>query len=694
MWNKIGPRQHQCAVCKTVLPLTDQEAAGVVYHDCMGEQSILPCTHRGAVVRSVECELCGGNKRVVPIYACNLHGECALSRTKSGNRGEVRQCLTCPSREAPPDVHDALVVEIAGPARPRPSGWNQRPEVVAAHKDLFAGKAKQHLGLTYPGGHEGRGIVTSGGGAKYFTAAYVLISVLRKLGCTLPVELWHIGRGEMDPYMRRLAEGLGDVTVRDCREVEPQPRILGGWTSKAVSIYHSRFREVLYLDADQVPTVDPSYLFDDASYQRYGAMLWPDLRNGPGYDITAAAFDACGLPVPGKSRLPHHDKPSDYRPVESGQVLVDKSKVWPELSHCLYLNEHEDFFYPSPSGQRPWYCYGDKSLWLLAWFQMHAARGNAVDYFRPPYAMPADCRWIGSRKAGAFLQRDMAGRVVFQHRVQPTSKWDLHGENPHPTGWVHAEKCDAALAELRCRWSGKVYTGDYPDPPTGFHCRMDVADVTMYQSVIYENEYRLPDRLPDGSVIVDAGAHVGSFAWAAISRGAGQVHAVEPQPENYAYLWRNLGSDARLVPYRMALWRSDRSIARGRLASDDGKWRSVNWSVVNPGDGVPVTLFPFDQFIDIVTWGGQRRIHTLKLDCEGAEWPILFTSRKLHCIDRICGEWHLAPFVDRTPDCESLVDGVTYSRESLRLHLEGEGFTVEITDNPDNGLLGWFFATR
>ena len=656
-------------------------------------QPELPCNHRGAIVRTVLCELCGGNKRVIPIYDCSLYGECALSRTKSGNRGEVRQCLVCRDRQPPEDALERLIVEIGGPFRQRPSGWNTRPDVHAAHKELFARKAKEHLSLDYPGGYEGRGIVTSGGGAKYFICAYVLVRVLRQLGCTLPVEWWHIGRAEMDPYMRRLAEGLGGVTVRDCREVQPQPRILGGWTSKVVSIYHSRFREVLYLDADQVPVRDPSFLFDEPQYQRHGAVFWPDLRNGPGYDITAEGFDACGLPAPGKSRLPHHDKPSDYRPVESGQVLIDKSKVWTELTHCLYLNEHEDFFYPSPSGKRPWLCYGDKSLWLLAWMQIHKERVREVSYYRPPYAMPADCAWIGSRKGGAFLQRDFSGQVLFQHRVQPTTKWDLHGVNHHPAGFTHVEKCNEAIAELRSRWNGKVYQGDYPDPPAGFHCRMDVADITMYQSVIYENEYRLPDKLPSGSVIVDVGAHVGSFAWAAITRGAGQVHAVEPQAENYAYLWKNLGSDARLVPYRMALWRSDRPIARGRLASDEGKWRNVNWSVLGQ-EGDAVTLFPFDQFLDVVTWGGQRRVHTLKLDCEGSEWPILFTSRRMHLIDHIVGEWHLAPFVDRTPAAESLVDGVTYSRESLRAHLETAGFTVEIIDNPDNDLLGWFFATR
>lgn len=538
-----------------------------------------------------------------------------------------------------------------------------------------------------------RGIVTSGGGAKYFTAAYVLVSVLRKLGCTLPVEWWHIGPQEMDPYMRRLAEELGGVTVRDAEQVEPRPRILSGWASKVVSIYHSRFREVLYLDADQVPTCDPTYLFDDPRYQDKGVVLWPDKLNSNGYDITSTAFAAGGLPVPGSSRLPKHNKPSDYRPTESGQVLIDKSRAWPELSHCLFLNGHEDFFYPEPRGKQTWLCYGDKSLWLLAWFQLHATRGGAVDYFDPPFAMPDDCGWTGDKKAGAFLQRDFSGKVIFQHRVLPGAKWGLHGTNHHPEDFQHADLCDQAIADLRSKWRGAVYEGNYPRPPEGFHCRLDKCDITLYQAVIFENEYRLPDAFPEGAVLLDVGANVGSFAWAAIERGAAQVHCVEPGAENFGYLLKNLGDNPRMAPYQIAAWRSDRPIGTGQLACAEGAFHNAGLSVVESADGESVTLYPFDQLVDTVTWGGQRRIHTLKLDCEGAEWPILFTSRRLHLVDSICGEWHLGPYA-RQPSAESLVEGVAYSRETLRELLERAGFEVEIKDNPADQFVGWFWARR
>ena len=50
----------------------------------------------------------------------------------------------------------------------------------------------------YPGGFKGRGITICAGGFTYFTNAWVLIRMLRKLGCELPVQFWYYGDEEMD----------------------------------------------------------------------------------------------------------------------------------------------------------------------------------------------------------------------------------------------------------------------------------------------------------------------------------------------------------------------------------------------------------------------------------------------------------------------------------------------------------------
>ena len=49
----------------------------------------------------------------------------------------------------------------------------------------------------YPDTFAGRGVVIPGVGIRYFTCARVCTDMLRRLGCTLTVELWRLGPAEM-----------------------------------------------------------------------------------------------------------------------------------------------------------------------------------------------------------------------------------------------------------------------------------------------------------------------------------------------------------------------------------------------------------------------------------------------------------------------------------------------------------------
>ncbi len=117
------------------------------------------------------------------------------------------------------------------------------------------------------------------GGARLFTCAWVEIALLRRhLGCTLPIEVWHIGSAELGPSMRNLLEDL-DVQTVDALEVGKRYTVtrLGGWELKAYELLHGPFREVLLLDADNVPVRNPEYLFDTPDYTAAGTLFWPDI---------------------------------------------------------------------------------------------------------------------------------------------------------------------------------------------------------------------------------------------------------------------------------------------------------------------------------------------------------------------------------------------------------------------------------
>jgi hypothetical protein len=45
---------------------------------------------------------------------------------------------------------------------------------------------------------------------------------------------------------------------------------------KAAAVINSSFKEILYLDSDNLPATDPSFLFETEEYKSTGALFWPD----------------------------------------------------------------------------------------------------------------------------------------------------------------------------------------------------------------------------------------------------------------------------------------------------------------------------------------------------------------------------------------------------------------------------------
>ena len=110
--------------------------------------------------------------------------------------------------------------------------------------------------------------------------------------------------------------------------------------------------------------------------------------------------------------------------------------------------------------------------------------------------------------------------------------------------------------------------------------------------------------------------------------------------------------------------------------------------------------------MDLATNHGEKQVRLLKLDCEGAEWPILLTSQRLHLIDEICGEFHEigGQFLEINENrlleqpVFSLGNCRKFTIDALVKHLEDAGFTVSYRRHkrPTGALegLGLFFATR
>jgi len=290
--------------------------------------------------------------------------------------------------------------------------------------------------------HTGRGIVVVGGGEKYLPGTYVLLRMLRHLGCTLPIEVWHLGLKEMPvEWGSRLAQYVGHGgAIRDAYRVadalEQEGRItraspgmpvaatLYGWESKLFALQWSRFEEVLLLDADNMPVRDPAFLFDEPEYQRHGAVFWPDYHaNWPEervmwYAVHADTWRAFGIPE------------SEYRvdrEHETGQILVDKRRCWNALTLTnWYMQNGRNFYFK--------FQLGDKDVPHMAWRKL-----------RQEFALAPALNQIDD--LGGLAQTDFQGNRLFQHRIM--AKFVLPANaNRRSTSFIGEELCLQWLAKL------------------------------------------------------------------------------------------------------------------------------------------------------------------------------------------------------------------------------------------------------
>ncbi|MEO1748109.1 MAG: hypothetical protein AAFR27_05720, partial [Pseudomonadota bacterium] len=184
------------------------------------------------------------------------------------------------------------------------------------------------------------------------------------------------------------------------------------------AIYHTRSSEVLFLDADQVPTKDPTFLFESKGYRQTGAVFWPDI-----VDLSAenSIWELVQL------------APSEQVSWESGQILVDKNRHWQALLACIFLGAQSEIVYRM--------IYGDKDTFQMAW--------RVLEH---PMTLIEHRPFTDER---VLVQRDFDGAPLFQHRT--SAKWTYDAPQHDFEGSVHHQSCLNFLEELKNRWNGRAF---------------------------------------------------------------------------------------------------------------------------------------------------------------------------------------------------------------------------------------------
>lgn len=245
-----------------------------------------------------------------------------------------------------------------------------------------------------------------------------------------------------------------------------------------------------------------------------------------------------------------------------------------------------------------------------------------------------------------------------------------------------------------------------------FTFRENTCDFNVFRTVVEMNEYGLPDQFQPTDIIIDIGAHIGCFAYACIQRGAHSLVLYEPDADNFSLLCKNLTAYQELVQqYCCAVWRSDQ-VATSFLPLSPYPLMTLELHdseskiVVNTGgsnvlfdtpQSRKVPSLAFDTIVDEITQQGQQRIRIVKVDCEGSEFPILLTSKRLHLIDEICGEFHevCGDYDDMfcIPEYAAVAGFPRYTIDTLTYHLQQHGFSIS-AERYQHTNLGIFKAIR
>jgi FkbM family methyltransferase len=175
----------------------------------------------------------------------------------------------------------------------------------------------------------------------------------------------------------------------------------------------------------------------------------------------------------------------------------------------------------------------------------------------------------------------------------------------------------------------------------GFVFRPGTNDEIMFHHIQEVDEYHLPATFSARDIVIDIGVHIGAFSYKVLRRGVGRVYGFEADPANFACAVRNLQGFGNRVQLRhAAVWRSDRPVATLNFTRSHDPANTGGGNTLWEEGAIEVPAIAFDNVLHEITQGGKQRIRLLKIDCEGAEFPILMTSRRLHLIDEIAGEFH------------------------------------------------------
>lgn len=466
--------------------------------------------------------------------------------------------------------------------------------------------------IQQPNQPQQRGIVTLAGGPVYSMNAYINCRMLRKLGCTLPIEWCYLG-AELSPMWIDLIER----TISDIRLVNlggtklDNTKKNGGWQAKVEAVLQSNFAELLFLDADSFPLRDPAPLFDHPLFHAHDCILWPDIHEW--------------TPQQQEIIKQHYGVDASGRQVESGQMLFRKERCMEGLLKTREINRNSRAAYRI--------LFGDKDTFLIGALQA------GTNYIVNPHPVKKCCRQKN------LMQHDLDGNRMFAHLTK--DKWGPNTiANLNREYYPLLDDAIEIFNEIKYDYATLWPIGSTEE-------NMKVRDTICANEAariingdMYQIRPMIGHRVPV-KYIVDLGGNAGAFTVAASAAYPdSEIIVVEPDPELMADIRYNTKDcKAKIYYVEKACVGDERETVRFvRVARNRGGGNIVH-------DPAAIEMMPEDELLTVpattlpklLAEYGFQSIDILKMDVEGVEGEVLVSLKNAGWLPRvhwIRGEWH------------------------------------------------------
>lgn len=151
--------------------------------------------------------------------------------------------------------------------------------------------------------------------------------------------------------------------------------------------------------------------------------------------------------------------------------------------------------------------------------------------------------------------------------------------------------------------------------------REDFWDKEILECEMKPDYYNLPSAL---NVVVDIGAHIGGTTILCAKLGA-KVYAIEPDPENLALLLDNItlnGVEDNVLYREVAVGDKSETRLLRKNESNSGGFGFFA-AIDTPTSSIEVQTITLAEVLE-----GVKHVDLLKMDCEGAEYDILFGAEE------------------------------------------------------------------